>query len=425
MKYVVFVLLPFCLLVATGCGGSAGISSNSAAASATSQHPLAATFFGSTTALNMASRPWPDVPMPVFRGFDSSWWRLEPTKGNWDFKMLDDDVRITQENGGQMQLVFSTTPTWASARPTESSPQSWLPLGVRAEPANVQDWVNYVQTVATRYKGIVHSYECWNEPDQSNSYTGDVSHLVEMCKAAYTAVKAIDPTITFTSPSFCSYSTNPFIKRYIENGGVDTFDVLSFHYYPNQSNPESISTIVQKVRSILTQNGIPNTPLWLTEVGYYMESGPNAKYRATSFPASANVLGDRLSQEYVARTFLVGQLQGLDRVQWFSWGNAPMTLSDDNGYTDKPATTAYRAIVEWLLGSTITSSTRDDNGTWTVALKLSSGAAAHILWNDQESSVSVAIQSTWNATSATDVAGTSYSLSKGTITVTGMPVLVQ
>ncbi len=125
-----------------------------------------------------------------------------------------------------------------------------------------------MQTIATRYKGIVHNYERWNEPDLSNSYTGDVNHMVALCQAAYTALKAIDPTITFTSPSFCPKLGTSFMQNYLASGGVGTFDILNFHYYANYKTPESTSSMVTRVSTILNQDGIGNTPIRLILRGH-------------------------------------------------------------------------------------------------------------------------------------------------------------
>ena len=104
----------------------------------------------------MGGRPWPDVPVGVLRTFDSIWFEVEPEKGTWTFSRLDSDVALAQKSGGQIDLILSSTPTWASLQPTQPS-YPGEPLGQAAGPANIQDWITYVQTIATRYKlSLIH-----------------------------------------------------------------------------------------------------------------------------------------------------------------------------------------------------------------------------------------------------------------------------
>jgi aryl-phospho-beta-D-glucosidase BglC (GH1 family) len=78
------------------------------------------------------------------------------------------------------------TPDWA--RPADSS--------FTHPPTNVADFANFMTQLATRYKGQVAAYEIWNEPNLNYEWgeqTPDPAAYTELLKAAYTAVKAVDP----------------------------------------------------------------------------------------------------------------------------------------------------------------------------------------------------------------------------------------
>jgi hypothetical protein len=387
------------------------------------QQEISADYFGVN--LQRGTSIWPVSVMRTVRDFNSVWFLVEPAKSRWDFSRLDSDISLAESTGSNPELIFSYTPTWASARPNEAPPTPWSPSGARAEPVSIDDWITYVTTVATRYKGRVHTYECWNEPDEPVFYSGDIQHLLQMCQTAYAAVKKVDPTITFTSPSFAAPATNGMFRSYLAAGGTSTFDVVSFHYYPNTKSPEAISSIVSSIRSSLQSYNAGNTPLWMTETGYYIASSPEAQVVNTVFPSYANVLDGPTSAMYVARTYLMGMQLGLQRVLWFAWGANNFAIVDDGGKTMKPATAAYSAIAGWLADSTFISSAQQDDGTWVFTLRSSSGLDEHIIWNESNKATTFTIPSSWRASTAVDLTGVTQFIASGVLNVTGMPILVQ
>lgn len=104
-----------------------------------------------------ASLRWPgevDTTLPMGVGLwrlwdalGSTWLSVEPAKGTWDFSYLDHYVAKGQSRGTELVLTLGQTPTWASARPLEIGGGG---AGAAAEPANIQDWQDYVAKVATR-----------------------------------------------------------------------------------------------------------------------------------------------------------------------------------------------------------------------------------------------------------------------------------
>ncbi len=58
-----------------------------------------------------------------------------------------------------------------------------------------------MRTVATRYKGVIHSYEIWNEPNLKGTFTGDTKAMLELSRSAYQVLKSVDPTIIVVSPA--------------------------------------------------------------------------------------------------------------------------------------------------------------------------------------------------------------------------------
>jgi len=90
--------------------------------------------------------PWPNMPVPEWRLWDANvtWADIEPSKGQWRFEKLDSYVSLAQQHATGILLTLGGSPRWASARPNVAT--NYYP-GFTAEPANVDDWRNYVKTV--------------------------------------------------------------------------------------------------------------------------------------------------------------------------------------------------------------------------------------------------------------------------------------
>ena len=115
--------------------------------------------------------PWPSVPIPEWRLWDAkvTWPDLEPGKGQRHFDDLDKSLALAEAHHANVLMTLGLTPRWASARPQEASGYS---PGYAAEPKDIEDWRSLVRTVATRYKGRIHAYEIWNEPNVKRFWTG-------------------------------------------------------------------------------------------------------------------------------------------------------------------------------------------------------------------------------------------------------------
>jgi hypothetical protein len=201
---------------------------------------------------------WPAIQFGTLRVWDSGaiWPDLEPRKGEWHFDNLDKYVALAEQNGVQLILPLSQTPTWASARPAEKSAYKF---GNAAEPANIEDWKGFIRTIATRYKGRIHYYELWNEINAKNFYTGTAEQMVVLAKTAYEIIKEVDPTATVLSPSFSPPESNTkMFSDYIAKGGMNYADIIAYHFYVSPGIPENAISFINKIKNILESAQIIN-----------------------------------------------------------------------------------------------------------------------------------------------------------------------
>jgi hypothetical protein len=384
------------------------------------------TYFAMNLAGSAWKHPWPSIDVGAVRNFDSAWVKVEPQRGVWDFTHLDDDIAEAQKHHAEVDLVLFSTPTWASVRPTEISKFAWQTPGIRAEAGNMADWELYVRTVSTRYKGKVHNYEMWNEPNLGSSFSGDVPQLVQLCKAAYKTLKSVDRSIKVISPSPAPGGGLAYLRSFLEAGGGGTFDVLGFHFYDNLSadriHPESIVDTATQLRSLLASYKLTQKSIWNTESGYFIHSSPTAKAYIKNYPAHMHVLAQGEAVDAVARSYALGWACGIERFYWYGWGEPAYAIVDDNGNTSKDATLAYANITRWMLGATIVSVNHAES-RWVVQSRSSKGVNQYIVWTNEQKA-KFTMPKEWKVTEEDSLKGDHTSLSTTDIDLTGTPVLL-
>ncbi len=388
--------------------------------------PVPKSYFAINLAGAAWKHPWPALDTPEVRIFDSAWYHLEPQKGTWDFMHLDADVKTAQEHHADLDLVLESPPTWASARPNEGNPYPWQPSGSRAEAHDLADWEQYVRTVATRYRGKIFTYELWNEPNQQDSYSGDISQMVALSQAAYRVLKKVDPHITVISPSPAPSKGIEYLGSFITQGGGAAFDVLGFHFYDNLSDPhthpESVLGMARALHALLATNGIASKPVWNTESGYYIHSDPSASAQITSYPSGIHVLAQDEAAGAVARSYLAGWSAGIGRFYWYAWAEPQYALVDDDGTHPKPATLAYTTVEHWLTGTRYQSLTRSATNVWTLTLLTPSKKLEHIVWTSADPQT-FTVPESWRAAQAEDLTGTTATLGTAPLSIGPMPIL--
>ena len=353
--------------------------------------------------------PWPNVAVPEWRLWDAhvSWADLEPARGMWHFDTLDRYVSMAQEHNTEILLTFGYTPAWASARPDEPSASK---PGFAAEPKNLEDWRTFVEAVASRYKGCIHSYEIWNEPNLKQFWSGSTDQLVAMTRMASEVIHGVDPQAVVVSPSATTTAGTPWLSDFLHKGGGAYADVIGYHFYVYPEPPESMITLIQKVKQIMADNDVSFKPLWNTETGW---SKPKP------FPS------DDLAAAYLARAYILSWSAGAQRFYWYAWDNhgwVSLETTEDDNETLKPAGLAYGVMQKWLIGARVSECNQDKNHTWVCQLSRG-GTPERIVWNTDQQ-IEFAVPPSWQANSFSPLLGEQQSLVKSSIDVGQVPVLI-
>jgi hypothetical protein len=291
------------------------------------------------------------------------WTTIEGTgRGVYSFRTMDAFVKNSPKDAnGVAQLVLDLggwTPGWAVADHSHCFINHLKAVSCTIAPDNIQDWIDYVTAVINHYNGTtaphVKYYEIWVEGSNPLFWTGTVSQMLALAQAAYPIVKQ-DPYALVLTPSVVWVAGVKFMTAYLQGGGGNYSDALSFHGYPSRTGhgttrpvpmPESpastnapIMTMITTFRALADANGMQGKPLVTTEGGWGV-LGVSDSDMQIAWITHFEVLEAGLA----ASNNLLFQT-------WYSWGQAASgTIEVKQGTTPTPAGYAYNVVYGWLVG---------------------------------------------------------------------------
>ena len=156
---------------------------------------------------------------------------------------------------------------------------SWNHMPV-TEPEK-EDFRKYCIQVAKDTKDYAIAYEVWNEPNASafNKDGATEAQYAELIKIASEAVRSVKPDAKIVAMTTSGCDEN-WIKNTIDGAAANGFniadyiDVVSVHPYWWAEGPEKgqLDTI-QKIRTLMNNNGLSDKEIWVTEVGWQKTIG--------------------------------------------------------------------------------------------------------------------------------------------------------
>jgi Glycosyl hydrolases family 39 len=373
------------------------------------QSPVPASYFGLNVLFNPRFNvPWPPVPFYGWRLSHVNWPDLEPQKGKWNFDLLDKYVGWSQEHKSEILMTLTYTPRWASSSP--DAPSDFPTPGYAGVPRDMNDWRTFVRTVASRYKGRIHVYEIWNEPDRQKDWIGDVDTMIAMVRDASKILKEVDPGITVLSPSPTTTHGLPWMNEFIQKGGLQYVDVVAYHFYVPRGAPEDMVPVIQKVRTQMAQYGAGDKPLWDSEAGWL---GPDF------FSADQQAA-------YVARSYILNWATGVQRFYWYAWEShhgSQIELTEEDFSTLTPAARAYTTIQKWMVGASISKCLTSSDKNWVCEMKRGD-SKQYIVWNT-EGNRNFLISKDWSVAQFTQLDGKVNKIEGPSIHIGIQPILIQ
>jgi hypothetical protein len=237
------------------------------------------------------------------------WNQIEPSKGKWDWSLMDSMINSAASNGISVSGLFLYNAKWINSV-THTFPTNDYPA-----------WSDYVSNVVRHASGRICYWEVWNEPQSfaAGGTPADYGHVVAL---AYNAAKAAAPDaqVGIGVASVDVY----YLEHSIRAGAADHFDYICVHPYEVlgtlSSGQEALCmSIVPTLRKMLAAVDPPktNVPIWFTELGEEMNKQVNAAKQAQD----------------LVKAYVLGIAQGVSVIEWFEpqEGGYAMGLLDAQG----------------------------------------------------------------------------------------------
>ncbi|MHB1843492.1 MAG: NHL repeat-containing protein, partial [Deltaproteobacteria bacterium] len=94
-------------------------------------------------------------------------------------------------------------------------------------------WGSYVQQLVAHYKGTIHTWECWNEPND-NTFSSAADYVTNALIPFYEAVKAADPSAQVIGGSAVGMDIG-YWSAIAAAGGLSHLDIVGIHPYPGHN----------------------------------------------------------------------------------------------------------------------------------------------------------------------------------------------
>jgi hypothetical protein len=227
------------------------------------------------------------------------WANIEPTQGQWDWTQTDSEYQQMVAAGLQPEIVVFTAPCWARPSTSCTDPSQTGPPDSQYD----ADWAQFLKDVVARYPEAL-AIEVWNEPNLNQYWLplANAGRYEQILQEAYSAVKSVDPSMTVISAGMLlaplvsedtlllgGEGDVEYLTTLFTLGAAKYMDGLGLHLYPSDYlgltpetwDPNAMTTWIGNVQTVLGLEGIPNEPLYITEMGVSTATESNWPAAAT------------------------------------------------------------------------------------------------------------------------------------------------
>jgi hypothetical protein len=274
---------------------------------------------------------------------DFVWAMVEQERDEYDWSRYDRLLDQTEARGLRVFATLQGTPEWATS--------GSLFNGVPDDP---RDWQDFCYRAARRYRGRIHAWGLWNEPNLERFWSGTRSQYIdEILIPGVHAIRAADADAEIAAADLAHLSSadwQDWLARVIRDAG-SLIDVVVHHVYPGGSGHWEVTEDLDEepawpwdppsVREVLNGNGWFDRPFWLTETGLESDDHGEASQARFYTGLLTDWFGPTRSRGWVARLFFY-HIMDDPRFPSITFGilEAPPSMAR------KPAWDAYRHFIE-------------------------------------------------------------------------------
>jgi hypothetical protein len=153
-------------------------------------------------------------------------------KGKYDWETADRVVGQVEEFGLKLIVRVDHGPDWAGT-----------------PPGNINHFADFLTALTTRYKGRIHAYQIWNEPNLAREWGNkppNAKEYTQMLQKAYQVIKKVDPNAIIVSAGMApttelsqrAVPDSQFIQAMYDAGAKPYFDMLGAHGAGYKAPPE-------------------------------------------------------------------------------------------------------------------------------------------------------------------------------------------
>ena len=290
-----------------------------------------------------------------------AWSKIQPEPGAYDWQTTDAWITQCANAGLHVFAILNKPPQWVTGAKTIG--ESWIrpPLSVDA----LNEYANFCGAIAARYgpQGTfwqdnrnlpyvpIVEFEIWNEPYKAGSWKGVLGEQISSDPTQYASIFIAAASAIHATPgcrAFAAVDTGtdntgglpvpqPYLVPFLSSPSIlGAIDGLSIHAYGNNHSPATYVTTgtprasvdlewknswkhtskVGDVRRILADRGLPNLPIWITEIGYPTNSSGAGYVLGNSKTSAEQQQSMRIEAVFQYLRSNTGLVQGLIFYTW-------------------------------------------------------------------------------------------------------------
>lgn len=246
-------------------------------------------------------------------------------KGEYDWYRPDYIVDAAERYGLQLIVRLDRQPLWSVRDLPDEQIKNNQP------PVKLQDFGDFCEVLAQRYRGRIAAYQVWNEPNLSREWGEKPPNPAEytaLLKVCYEGIRRGDPNAIVISAGLAPTGTQlpaampdaEFLQGMYDAGAADYFDVLGLnapgYKAPPETSPEEVESAeaygggrwfafrhVEDMRRIMVANNDAAKQVAILEMGWTTDPRPNTDYawHAVSEAEQADYL--RRAYEYAHKNW--------------------------------------------------------------------------------------------------------------------------
>lgn len=195
------------------------------------------------------------------------WDSIEREPGQYDWSFWDRLVAAATRSHVTLIPYVCYTPKWAAAQ----KEYSW-----KRPPADPSRFSAFMQVIAARYRGRVHSWEIWNEPDNPDFWLGSAADYARLVQAGTRGVHLGDPGAIVVLGGLAD-SDSDFGRTLFHQYKIGReVNAVNFHGYnetwnrkPLEDYPRAAARLSHEMEtSPDRETSAPKPDLWFAEFGY-------------------------------------------------------------------------------------------------------------------------------------------------------------